>query len=119
MDLKNYEKAKEYFELAVLQNDSDAMMLLGHLYLNGDGVKRDPNKAHKYYLNAIQNGVNHVIYDIIEMYKRNHDLLIEFIKNYNTLESENARLLTENEKLKAVILYQSGEDGYIETKENE
>ncbi|MCF6201002.1 MAG: tetratricopeptide repeat protein [Hydrogenimonas sp.] len=53
----DYTKAKTMFERAVNEEGSDqAYFLLGLLYLKGKGVKKDPFKAKKYLLKAVDFG---------------------------------------------------------------
>ena len=53
---QDYMKAREYFELAAKENNSEALLYLGLIYSNGLGVKIDYIKARNYYeLSAKQN----------------------------------------------------------------
>ena len=45
LNQRNYQKAVEYFEEAAEQNNTNAMILLGNMYYNGNGVEINYNKA--------------------------------------------------------------------------
>ena len=52
----NYTEAARYFRLAADLSNPEAQYNLGVLYLNGEGVPRDPMKALKYLQLASQQG---------------------------------------------------------------
>ena len=55
-ELKDYYKAKFYYEKASKQNNSEAIFKIGLLYANGYGVKQSYEKAKEYYeISAKQN----------------------------------------------------------------
>ena len=47
--IKDYNKAKEFYEMSAELNNSDALLFLGNLYFNGYGVKSNFSKALKFY----------------------------------------------------------------------
>ncbi|WP_392565034.1 tetratricopeptide repeat protein [Orbus wheelerorum] len=55
MPPKNYTQAVKYYKLAAKQDDADAQFALGLLYKNGNGVKKNYNKAKKLYAKACDN----------------------------------------------------------------
>ena len=53
---RNYDKAMNNFQIASNNNDNKAMLAIGIMYANGDGVKRDIKQAIKWYNKAAENG---------------------------------------------------------------
>jgi len=51
-----YQKAIESFEIASNNNDNRAMLAIGIIYANGDGVKRDQNRSLEWFLKSANNG---------------------------------------------------------------
>lgn len=49
---QDYAKAAEYFEVAALQGDANALYNLGKLFFRGQGVEANPGKALEYYRKA-------------------------------------------------------------------
>lgn len=52
----NYSEAKEWYELAALDNHAEALYSLGWMYYNGLGVTEDKSEAAQYYLKAADQG---------------------------------------------------------------
>ena len=53
---KNYKKAIQYFEQAIKAGNSEALVYMGTMYYNGEGVKRDYEKGMQYYELSAQTG---------------------------------------------------------------
>ena len=56
-DLKpNYAKGREYFEKAALKNDPAALLLLGKIFKEGEGIDKDLSKAFTYFVQSAELG---------------------------------------------------------------
>lgn len=53
---KDIKKARTYYEKAAKHNFCDAFIMLGHIYVRGDGVDVDHDKAGEYYKQAVKKG---------------------------------------------------------------
>ncbi|MFB1288748.1 tetratricopeptide repeat protein [Helicobacter pylori] len=53
-DKQDFSKARKYFEKACDLNNGGGCGVLGSLYYNGDGVKRDSKKAAYFYSKACE-----------------------------------------------------------------
>ena len=51
-----YKKAIESFLIASNNDDNRAMLVMGIIYANGDGVKRDQNRSLEWFLKSANNG---------------------------------------------------------------
>ena len=63
---KDYDKAEQYYLMAVEKGDDDAMVNLGILYKN---VKKDYDKAEQYYLMAVEKGNERAMVNLGILYK--------------------------------------------------
>lgn len=79
-------EAKEWYEKAVKQGDTDAMINLGNMYQNGDGVPQDYAKAKELLETAANKGVAMAQYNMGIMYEygkgipKNYTKAIEWYK---------------------------------------
>jgi len=55
-DAKNYSEAKEWYEMAAIDDHAEALYSLGYMYYNGLGVAQDKYKAAQWYFKAANNG---------------------------------------------------------------
>lgn len=67
---KEYEKAKNYYEIGAKTGDAMAINNLGYLYRYGLGVPQDYDKAKHYYEIAIEKEIASVIKKLYENKKR-------------------------------------------------
>lgn len=81
--VKDYKKAKDFFEEASLNESSDAKNALGYMYENGLGVNIDGEQARNFYTEAAEMGNMTAQYNLGVMYfegiakvKKNYDLAI-------------------------------------------
>jgi len=88
-----YKKAIESFEIASNNNDNRAMLAIGIIYANGDGVKWDPIKSFDWFKKAANAGNKHAylklgnLFASQENYKKAYPW---FLKSANTGNSEAA-----------------------------
>ena len=88
--VQNYEQAKNWYELAVTVNNSEAMVALGDMYNYALGVPRDYEKAYQLYSSAIMEDNPNGVYMFATMYDDGHGV--------------------EQDKSKAIQLYQVAAD---------
>lgn len=82
----NYSEAKEWYELAALDNHAEALYSLGWMYYNGLGVAEDKAEAAQYYLKAADQG--HIVATSLlglmfyhgDGIEERHDLALELFK---------------------------------------
>jgi TPR repeat protein len=65
---QDYLKAKEWYEKAAIQGDSDSQYNLGVMYANGEGIKQDYLKAKEWYEKAAIQGHPYSQYNLGVMY---------------------------------------------------
>lgn len=70
---RNYNKARNWFELAGKQNYADAEYNLGVMYGNGDGVTRDKEKARQWFEKAAVHGNTSARYNLGVIYSQDTD----------------------------------------------
>ena len=88
--VQNYEKAKNWYELAVTVNNAEAMVALGDMYNYALGVPRDYEKAYQLYSSAIMQDDPNGVYMFATLYDDGHGV--------------------EQDKGKAIQLYQIAAD---------
>ena len=67
-NVKNYTKAREYFEKAAKMNNSDAIAYLGYFYKNGLGVAQNYTKAREYYEQAAKQNEAYALNNLGNIY---------------------------------------------------
>ena len=87
---KNTQKALQLFQ-KVADTDADAsseaLRILGEMYLEGKGVRKDVKKAFEYFLKGSENGNIHCRYSLVTCYlhgtgtKRNDNKAMELLQN--------------------------------------
>lgn len=78
----NLKKSMEYFVKGHNAGDLRATQKLGIIYYNGDGVKKDVDKAIEYMNIAASNGEDHALYVMgIANLDRDRELGIDYLKN--------------------------------------
>jgi TPR repeat protein len=92
---QDYEKAREYYEKSVQENNSNAIYNLGELYRNGFGVERDTCRALKYYEKSNLLGNNVAKNRLGWLYHRGLEVKQDYVKARNYFE-EAARLNDRN-----------------------
>jgi hypothetical protein len=112
----------KYYDSDLLWESEKTTVLvrLSLMYLNGQGEKNEA-KACKYFLiltNKYKNRYASYIDIMADDFDKLHYLSIKTFERYDQLESDNKRLLEENEKLKTEVLFQPDGDGYKECKTN-
>lgn len=70
----NYQEAKEWYELAALDNHAESLYSLGFLYYNGLGVTQDRVEAAKWYFEAANNGHTFAAYQLGIMFLTGEDI---------------------------------------------
>jgi len=74
-----YKKAKESFLIATNNNDNKAMLVLGIIYANGDGVSKDLNKSFKWFEKSANAGNTHAYSKLGNIYASKKDFENAFI----------------------------------------
>jgi TPR repeat protein len=72
--VQDYKQAKAWYELAIGQANSEAMVALGDMYNYGLGVPLDYEKAYQLYSNAIMEDDPNGVYMFATMYDRGHSV---------------------------------------------
>ncbi len=101
---QDYEKAKDWYEKAVINGSVIANRLLGNLYMKGNGVEKDYKKAYQLFNEAIDKGDNEAKVLIAKMYyhgyyvdknpSRAFDMLLEIVKNDDMYSADAMQLLS-------------------------
>ena len=76
--LKDYEKMKKYYSMAIKLGNSNAMNILACYY---DDIEKNHKKAEKYYLMAIELGDSNSMYNLAHYYNHveiNHELMKKY-----------------------------------------
>lgn len=101
---QDFQKAKEWYEKAVMKGSVVAKRLLGNLYLMGNGVEKDYQKAYELFNEAFDNGDNESRALIAKMYyygyyvekspSKAFGILLEMVNSDNLFSAEAMRLLS-------------------------
>lgn len=78
----NYKEAIKWWKISVEKKDERAQYNLGILYHNGNGTKKDFEKAFELYNDSIANGNNSAYYNIGLMYYKGEGRKVDKIKAY-------------------------------------
>ncbi len=68
-----YKKAMDSFLIASNNNDNQAMLVIGIMYANGDGVKKDQNKSFNWFTKAANAGNFHAYLKLGNLYASKED----------------------------------------------
>ena len=112
---KDYQKAKEYYELSANQGNSYAQNNLGYLYCNGLGLEKDVKKAKYYYELSTNQGSSSAKDRLNELITK--DRVDIYLKN-RKIKKENEKLTQENKRLQLEIDYRPGGEGYLKAEED-
>ena len=144
--VKDYNKTKELFEIAIIKDNSCAMFGLGVMYENGIGVSQNYKKAKELYETAIEKGNSKAMTNLISMYRSSSipnnksdvinyflkinkpeklqeiynydDCVIELLIENNKLKSKNNELEKKINELETHIMASPDGELYFEAKEN-
>jgi len=77
---RDHAKAREWYEKAANEGDTNAMTSLGLLYENGQGVTRDYAKAREWYEKAVAKGNTNAIVNLGLLYENGQGVTRDYAK---------------------------------------